>query len=79
MPETRGIPEPEQTVAERAVPVLRNVIAGHPQGAVRRIVLYVIGAASIVASASVGGGLGLILAVVAVIAVLLLALTDQLA
>lgn len=34
-------PEPD-TIADEAERALRNAIAGHPQGAIRRIVLYAI-------------------------------------
>lgn len=33
-------PDPD-TIADEAERALRNAIAGHPQGAVRRIVLYI--------------------------------------
>lgn len=69
MGETYGLPEPEPTVSERAEPVLRSAIAGHPQGAVRRIVLYVVAGALVVSPVPV----------LAIVPLLLLALTDQLA
>lgn len=77
MPETRGQPE-DETVADRVMPVVRSVLAGHEQGAIRRIILYVVAVTGVIAAVGVGGGLGLLLAIVAVIATLLLALTDQL-
>lgn len=73
MPETYGIPEPEQSVEdivrENAVPVAREVISGHREGAVRRILLYVLVFALVVSPWPVA----------AVVPLTLLALTDQLA
>lgn len=69
MGETYGQPEVEPTVAEQAEPFLRNAIAGHPQGAVRRIVLYVAAGVLMVSP----------LPLLAIVPLLLLALTDQLA
>lgn len=40
MATTRGVPEPEETREERVVRFSRSLIAGHEQGAMRRIVLY---------------------------------------
>ena len=54
---------------------LREIVAGHPQGAIRRIILYVIVAVALLADGTVGilaGGIGLV-------ALLLLAMSDQLA
>lgn len=68
-------PIPEQTVAEVRLTALaraaRLLIAGHEFGAVRRIVLYVIAGVSLLAAGPI--------AVLGLTALLLLALTDQLA
>lgn len=69
MPETWGMPEPEQSLEERAEPILREAITGHPQGAVRRILLWVAAFALVVSP----------FPVLAVVPMALLALTDQLA
>lgn len=69
MGETYGLPEDEPTVQEKAEPIVRSLIAGHPEGAVRRIVLYVV-AGALVLSPLPG---------LAIIPLLLLAMTDQLA
>jgi hypothetical protein len=67
----------EPTAPERAEAGLRYVIAGHPAGAIRRILLYLVAAVALfMLGAStplgiIGGGLGLI-------ALLLLAMSDQL-
>lgn len=42
MATTRGQDEPGATREERIVTIARAVIAGHEQGAVRRIALYVL-------------------------------------
>jgi hypothetical protein len=78
MPETYGLPEEDKTPVERAEPIIRSAIAGHPQGAIRRIILYVLVASAVLLSASLDGLAAIIFAIVAVVALLLLALTDQL-
>lgn len=75
MPETRGLPEPEPTTQERVTNILTQAIAG--QGIVRRIVLYVVAGSAAILSAAFGGGIGLLFAVITVVALLLLALTDK--
>lgn len=69
MPETYGLPEPEPSLEEQAEPFLREAISGHPQGAVRRILLYVAVFALVVSPVPA----------LAVVPLTLLALTDQLA
>ena len=73
MGETYGLPEPEKSVqevvAERAEPTFRMVVAGHPQGAVRRILLYILAAALVVAPVPALGS----------VPIVMLATTDQLA
>lgn len=64
----------EPTAAERGA---RSVIAGHPQGAVRRIVLYLVAVTGLALASTVGlETLGLF---VGLIALMLLAATDRLA
>lgn len=71
--------EPEDpTRTERAIEAARVLIAGHPQGAIRRIMLYAIVIPAVLV-ASTGGTVGLAAAIVANACVTLLALTDQLA
>lgn len=66
-------PEQPPTVRERGGRALRLAIAGHPQGAVRRIVLWlVLGLAIPLTQVSV------VAMYVAMVTGLLLALTDQL-
>lgn len=60
------------TKEEKAEGIARSVIAGHPQGAVRRIILYVIVGASMVV------GIEWQAAVVGIIALMLLLATDSL-
>lgn len=67
--------KPEPTREERLEGVGRNLIAGHPRGAVRRIVLYAIVYAAIGAL----GGTMWFFSVIGMVALTLLALTDQLA
>jgi hypothetical protein len=40
VPTTRNMPEPKPTRSERYEELARVVIAGHPQGSIRRIALY---------------------------------------
>lgn len=65
-------------VHQHASEVARTVIAGHPQGSVRRIVLYVTTAVFAVGGYAVGGLAGLALGSVALIALLLLGFSDDL-
>jgi len=62
-------PQAEPTRSERADEAMRTVVAGHPQGAIRRIVLYTVTFGLVVSPVPV----------LAVIPLTLLALTDQLA
>lgn len=79
MPETRGRPDdPGLSLEDQAEAFARTVLAGHPQGSVRRIVLYLVEVVALLTAVSFGGALGLLFAIIAVVAALLLALTDQL-
>ena len=67
--------EDEPTPAVRVESGIREVIAGHPQGAVRRIILYAVLGLDLVVTGAlplVGLGAGVVL-------IVLLAATDQLA
>lgn len=79
MPETYGLPEPEPTREERAAALAREVISGAPNGAVRRILLYIIVATSGLIAIYLGGIGGAVLGLIAITALLLLGFTDQLA
>jgi hypothetical protein len=68
--------EPEPSRNER---VVRDVIAGHPEGAVRRIVLYLVLGVAALGGIALDGIVGLVFGGIALIALLLLAMTDQLA
>lgn len=58
----------------------RTVIAGHPQGAVRRIILYVlIGGLIVAGMADIGTLAGVVMGSIAIMLLFLLAMTDQLA
>ena len=61
--------EPENNEPKAVERTVRSAIAGHPQGAVRRIVLYLIAFGLVISP----------LPVIAVIPLTLLAVTDQLA
>jgi hypothetical protein len=77
MPETYGLPEPEPSKAEQAEPIIRNIISGHPQGAIRRTVLYlVLGITGLIAT-MVDGWIGLSAGAFALTAFLLLAMSDN--
>lgn len=70
-------PEPEPTPVEKAEGFLRNAIAGHPRGALRRIVMYI---GLVVALVLLGSDvLTPLTLAVGVVMVLLLASTDSLA
>lgn len=89
MPETYGkpeAPEPEpskvetfldhlRTYASKAEPVFTEAVAG--QGLVRRIVLYLVASVGIVLSISIDGMAGLFIGTFALIALLLLSMTDK--
>ena len=68
----------EPTAAVRVESGLREVIAGHPQGAVRRIVLYDVLGVALIVTLAIPPITGLAV-IVAVIAWAMLATTDQLA
>lgn len=68
-----------ETREEWAESLARTVIAGHPQGAVRRITLYVILAALTVLGIGIDGVVGLGLGALALVVLMLLAMTDSLA
>lgn len=67
--------EEEPTDAERAEGIVRNAIAGSPQGMVRRTILYTVVAVALLS----GSVFGLFASGVGLIALLLLAMSDQLA
>lgn len=52
MATTRGEPEPEVRATERIEALTRSIIAGHEQGAVRRIALYLVLSVGIILSVS---------------------------
>ena len=64
--------DPLPSPAQRGEAALRVAIAGHAQGAVRRIVLYIVVALALAFALPVWVG------IVGVVALLLLAFTDQL-
>jgi hypothetical protein len=72
-------PEPEPSGAERVETGIRTVLAGHPRGAIRRIVLYLVVVIFSIAGIGIGGTLGLILGAISIGALTILAATDQLA
>lgn len=69
-------PVDEPTQTNKAV---RNLIAGSPNGAVRRIALYVVAGLSLTTLIAFAGLAGIIIGGIGIIALLLLAMTDQLA
>lgn len=71
--------EDEESAHEEAEEFIRTVVAGHPQGALRRIVLYLLLGAFMMIGVYVDGGLGILSAIFGLTALLLLAMTDQLA
>lgn len=76
MPETFGLPDPEEPRDERVKRVVAEAIGG--QGIIRRIVLYVTLALSIAALMTTGPQpLGVILGGLGIIAMLLLSFTDK--
>jgi hypothetical protein len=76
MPETYGLPDPEEPRSERVKKAVEQAIGG--QGIVRRIVLYVTLALSIATLMTVGPQpLGVILGGLGIIAMLLLSFTDK--
>ena len=58
---------------------LREIVAGHPQGAIRRIILYSVVGAAMVASIGIDGVAGIIIGTIGMISLMLLAMSDQLA
>lgn len=72
--------DPGLSLADQAEMFAREVIAGHPQGAVRRILMWSgIAAAILVLAVGVGGVVGAVLGVVGMLLVMLMAQTDSLA
>lgn len=67
----------EPTQADKVESVAREIIAGHPQGSVRRIALYVV--AFIAFALAAYTPLGTLAFIVGAAAVILLSSTDQLA
>lgn len=57
----------------------RTLIAGHPAGAVRRIALYLVAVICLGATATFATPLGALVSVGGLVAILLLAITDQVA
>jgi hypothetical protein len=73
-------PEQEEEAPPVGETVIRNLIAGHPQGSVRRIALYVTVALSLVLAATAAPmAISVTALAVGLTALLLLATTDQLA
>lgn len=71
VPEPEPQPEPKVTIVRRhAETAVRILIAGHEVGAIRRIALYAVVAATLFAAGPVG--------VVGLVALVLLATTDDL-
>jgi len=77
------VSNPEKTTEEKdhaeAEEFIRSVVAGHPQGAVRRIILYIVLGLCIVIGLVTDGIFGLLSGGFAIVALLLLAMSDQLA
>lgn len=74
------IAEQEEEAPPEAETLIRNIIAGHPQGSVRRIALYVTVALSLVLAATAAPmAISAAALAVGLTALLLLATTDQLA
>ena len=75
------LPEPEPSATERTVEevgaLYRRALTGDPHGRVRRKTLFLIAEIGIVIAIALGGAVGLIAGVVGLIAVLLLAMTDD--
>ena len=74
-------PEPEPTLAERAEPVVsatRVLLTGDPNGRVRRPLLYAVASFGTVVAIYLDGPVGLILGGIAIVALMLLAWTDNL-
>lgn len=78
---TNAEKEEVETTRDRAEGLVRSAIAGHPQGAVRRIILYVILGVALVAEFMLGGvpAVAGALCGAGVATLILLAMTDQLA
>ena len=69
----------QETKADEVEAAARVIIAGHPQGAVRRIVLYIVLALCVFIGIVADGPVGLVSGGFALVALLLLSMTDQLA
>lgn len=76
---TNAEPVEEAQPHERLVEATRLIIAGHPQGSTRRIILYSVLGVSALAGIALHGVVGLVFGGIALVALLLLAMTDQLA
>jgi len=72
--------DPGLPIEEQAEMFARNVIAGHPQGSVRRIILYSALAGNLMGLAILTNGhpLGIAMGVIGAVAFVLLLATDQL-
>jgi hypothetical protein len=73
------LPEPEvqSTLAERATEVYRYAMTGDPSGRIRRKTLFVLAEVGVVIAIALDGLSGLLGGGVAMIALLLLAMTDD--
>lgn len=74
---TRPFEEPKETAAVKVTSGIREAIAGHPDGAVRRIVLYIVAFVAFTLAAFTP--LGLLAFIVGAVSIYLLIGTDQLA
>lgn len=81
MPDVPFPPEPVPTKAEvarqRASTTVRVALTGDPDGRVRRKILFLLAGIGSVASIALDGVLGLVLGIAGVVALLLLAMTDD--
>jgi hypothetical protein len=78
MANTRNQPEPTEP-RETREEYIREIIAGDRRGSIRRIVLYLVVAVSGLTALTLDGVAGVIFGGIAVIALLLLGFTDNLA
>lgn len=83
MPDVPVIPEPEdestaiETAVAKAGTLTRVAMTGDPNGRVRRKVLFLTAALGILAALVLDGALGILLGGLGLIALLLLAMTDD--